>query len=69
MSGRQLFVGYDHPVHLAVDHALSIDFVNESQGLVSRVAVELSRDSAQRLVDELLETVDRADALEGRMPA
>ena len=34
-------VSYDHPFHSALDHALNIDFVNESQGLSARVAVEL----------------------------
>ena len=55
-------VSYDHPTHMTIEHALNIDFVNESQGLGARVAVELTRESARQLV-ELIGT-----ALERGMP-
>ena len=29
---RQVNVSYDHPYHIALEHALNIDFVNEAQG-------------------------------------
>ena len=47
---REANVFYDHPDHLAHDHGVNIDFVNESEGLGARVAVELTPDSARDLV-------------------
>jgi len=47
-------VYYDHPYHAPLDHALSIDFVNEAAGGRERVAVELSAQSARELVDKIL---------------
>ncbi len=44
------YVSYDHPYHAPLEHALNIDFVNESQGPGARVAVELTRESAEQLV-------------------
>ena len=36
---------------MTLEHALNIDFVDESQGLGARVAVELTPQSARKLVD------------------
>jgi hypothetical protein len=47
-------VYFDHPYHAQLDHALGIDFVNEAAGSPERVAVELSAESARRLVDKIL---------------
>ena len=47
---RQANVSYDHPFHAPLEHAVSIDFVNDSEGLAARVAVELSLESARGLV-------------------
>ena len=47
-------VYYDHPYHAPLDHALNIDFVNESDGSRERVAVELSAASARVLVEKIL---------------
>ena len=41
---EQAYVSFDHPFHAPLEHALNIDFVNESQGPSARVAVELSED-------------------------
>ncbi len=43
-------VYYDHPVSAPLDHALVIDFLDESKGPSARVAVELSADSARALI-------------------
>ncbi len=40
-------VGFDHPSHLSLEHALLIDFVNPEHG---RVAVEMSASSARSLI-------------------
>ena len=55
-------VSYDHPTHAPYEHALNIDFVNESQGLSARVAVELSESSARELVRTILAVLDEAEA-------
>ena len=46
-------VYFDHPYHAPLDHALNIDFVNESGGPGARVAVELSAESARELIKKI----------------
>jgi len=55
-------VSYDHPFNAPFEHALNIDFVNESQGLSARVAVELSAEAARDLVRTILSVLDQAEA-------
>ncbi len=59
---RQANVSYDHPFDFAAEHALNIDFVNESQGPGARVAVELSAESARNLVETILAVLQQAEA-------
>jgi hypothetical protein len=59
---RQANVSYDHPFHVALDHALNIDFVDEAQGPGARVAVELSVTSARALVQTIQAVLAQADA-------
>lgn len=58
----QANVSYDHPFNAPFEHALNIDFVNESQGLGARVAVELSENAARELVRTILAVLDQAEA-------
>jgi len=55
-------VSYDHPFNAPFEHALNIDFVNESQGLSARVAVELSEAAARELVETILSVLGQAEA-------
>jgi len=55
-------VSYDHPFNAPYEHALNIDFVNESQGLSARVAVELSEQAARDLIKTILSVLDQAEA-------
>lgn len=59
-------VSYDHPFNAPFEHALNLDFVNESQGLSSRVAVELSARTARELAETILAVLMRAEA-EGQL--
>jgi hypothetical protein len=59
-SLNQASVSYDHPFHIAKEHALNIDFVNEAFGPGARVAVELSEQAARSLVDAILEVLSQA---------
>ena len=59
---NQANVSYDHPFNAPFEHALNIDFVNQSQGLAARVAVELSENSARELVKTILSVLDQAEA-------
>jgi hypothetical protein len=43
-------VYFDHPVHAMAEHTLNIDFADPSKGPGARVAVELTAESAGRLV-------------------
>ncbi len=58
----QANVSFDHPLHAPLEHALNIDFVNTSQGLDSRIAVELSAPAARELVQAILSVLDQAEA-------
>lgn len=55
-------VSYDHPFNAPFEHALNIDFVNESQGPAARVAVELSETAARELARTILSVLDQAEA-------
>jgi hypothetical protein len=63
---EQANVSYDHPFNAPYEHALNIDFVNESQGPSARVAVELSEHGARELVRTILAVLERAEA-EGQL--
>ena len=58
---EQANISYDHPFHAPFEHALNIDFVNESQGLSARIAVELSEQGARELVRTILAVLDQAE--------
>ena len=66
MSGwfklEQANVSFDHPFDAPMEHALNIDFVNESQGPAARVAVELGEQAARDLVQTILSVLDQAQA-------
>lgn len=59
---EQANVSFDHPFHAPLEHALNIDFVNESQGPSARVAVEMSEQAARELVKTILAVLDLAEA-------
>ena len=58
---KQANVSYDHPFHAPFEHALNIDFVNESMGPSARVAVELSEQAARELVRAILDVLGQAE--------
>jgi Family of unknown function (DUF6295) len=55
-------VYFDHPFHAPLDHSLNIDFVNEAAGSPTRVAVELSAESARRLIEKIQAALDAGEA-------
>ena len=57
----QANVSYDHPFHAPMEHALNLDFVNESLGAGARVAVELSAESARALVETIQKVLEQAE--------
>ena len=52
---------FDHPFHAPLDHSLNIDFVNEANGATSRVALELSAESARALVAKILAALETGE--------
>ena len=56
-------VYYDHPVHALAEHTLNIDLADPARGPAARVGVELTRESATRLVRAIQEAL--ASAPEG----
>ena len=59
---REVNVGYDHPFHIPLDHALTIDFVNEAAGPGARVAVELTPEAARQLAQTILTALEQAES-------
>lgn len=43
----------DHPVHARFAHTVNIDFINPERGPSSRVALELTEESALALIDAI----------------
>ena len=58
---NQANVSWDHPFHAPEEHALNIDFVNESYGPSARVAVELSVEGARQLVETIQSVLGEAE--------
>lgn len=63
-------VSYDHPHHALFSDAITIDFVNTSMGPGTRVAVEISLESAKVFSAALARAIAEAELEEaGRMRA
>ena len=58
-------VYFDHPYHAPLDHSLNIDFVNEAAGSPTRVAVEISAESARELVKKILAALESGEEAHG----
>ncbi|OLD13188.1 MAG: hypothetical protein AUI50_07445 [Crenarchaeota archaeon 13_1_40CM_2_52_14] len=54
-------VAYDHPDHAQAERAVMIDLVNEAAGFESRIAVELTPQSARDLVRAILASLSRGE--------
>ena len=52
---------YDHPVHVPLDHALNIDFVDSKSK--ERVAVELSAASARELIKRIEAALNHGESV------
>ena len=65
----EAFIGYDHPVQLELGHAVTLDLVDERDGAMRRVALELPLEDARRLCDALTRVIEAADAHQGRTGA
>jgi hypothetical protein len=57
-------LGYDHPSHVSLEHAILIDFVGGATGSTRRLAVELSLESARTLAGVLAGTIAQAEQYE-----
>jgi len=58
---EQVNVSFDHPFDAPYEHALNIDFVDQTQGLANRVSVEMSERAARELVKTILGVLDQAE--------
>ncbi len=58
----QAYVAFDHPFHYQAEHALTLDFVNESLGHGARVAVELPAGAARLLAERILAALSEAES-------
>lgn len=50
---KQANVYYDHPSNAPMDHALIIDLVQDPDRAGNRVSVELTAESAERLIESI----------------
>lgn len=50
MAVSDVTVYFDHPVHAMAEHTVNIDVADPSRGPSARVALELTPDSARRLM-------------------
>lgn len=66
MPVDQVVLAYDHPFHTDVEHAVTLDFVNDRSTERSRVALELTRESARQLAEHLLSILADVEAYETR---
>jgi Family of unknown function (DUF6295) len=62
---RLATVYFDHPQHTGADHTLNIDFLNPELGPSTRVAVELTEQSARSLAAAILAALDAAGPVAG----
>ena len=60
---EEVNVSYDHPTDARLEHALNIDFVNPRDGPAARVAVELDRESAKKLVHAIMIVLSRGEII------
>ena len=51
-------VYFDHPVHAMADHTLNIDLSDPSKGPAARIALELTAESARRLIAAIQQALD-----------
>lgn len=57
-------VSYDHPDHARSESAVIIDITNQTTGPESRIAFELTPDSARTLVKAILSSLSRGEGEE-----
>lgn len=60
---KQANVYFDHPYKAPMDHALIIDFVKNPERPDGRVAVEISAESAKRLVESINRALTTGEAV------
>ena len=58
-------VSFEHPFHFKSEYALNLDFVNDALGPDARVAIELSPDSARRLMEAIGSALTRGEEILG----
>jgi hypothetical protein len=56
---------YDHSFHAQTEESLIIDFVNPDRGPGARVSVELSADSAGRLIQAIQDALEDGERRHG----
>jgi len=57
----QASVSYDHPDHAQAERAVIIDLLSETAGPESRIAIELTPQSARDLVRAILTSLSRGE--------
>ncbi len=63
MNIKQANVYFDHPFKAPMDHALILDFVRDPDRPDGRVAIEISAESAQRLIASIQRALTTGEAV------
>ena len=58
-------VSFEHPFNFQSEYSLNLDFVNNDLGPDARVAIELSPDSARRLMEAIGSALKRGEEVLG----
>jgi hypothetical protein len=61
---NRLSVGFDHPTFVQLEHAITLDFLDDRSGPDARVAIELTPDSARQLIATLQTALERGKEVE-----
>lgn len=59
-------VYYDHPYHAPLDHSLNVDLLDGADGAGTRVALELSAESARALAWAILAALEQGEQAHAR---
>jgi uncharacterized protein DUF6295 len=62
----QASVSYDHPDHTQAEQAVIINLLNQEAGPESRIAIELTPQSARDLVQAIVASLSRGESLRAR---
>jgi hypothetical protein len=59
----QANVSFDHPTHLHMDYSINIDFIQEVEENNKRIAIELTPESAKKLIETISKSLKKGSEM------